>query len=63
MITFQVTSSDDLPRDPADTGKILDIVNTAEVTSNGVELDPSDNESTETTPVKSIAIDISRASA
>lgn len=59
VITFQVTSADDLPRDPADTGKILDIVNTAKVASSGVELDPSDNESTETTPVKSIAIDIS----
>ncbi len=58
VITFEVTSSDSLPRDPADTGKILDIVNTTEVTSGGVELDPSDNHSEETTPVKSIAIDI-----
>lgn len=58
VITFQVTSADDLPRDPAETGKILDIVNTAKVGSSGVDLDPSDNESTETTPVKSIAIDI-----
>ena len=59
VITFKVTSAVDLPREGGNpTGKILDIENTAVVTSSGVEVDPSDNTSTEDTPVKSLAIEI-----
>ncbi|WP_157802972.1 prealbumin-like fold domain-containing protein [Compostimonas suwonensis] len=55
--TFWVTTAATLPRENGDPeGKILDILNTAVVTSDGVEKDPSNNESTSVTPVKSIAV-------
>ncbi|GAA2455585.1 DUF5979 domain-containing protein [Agromyces soli] len=54
---FLVTTAATLPREGgSDTGKILDIVNTATVTSGGVEGTPDDNTSTEETPVKSIEV-------
>lgn len=57
VFTFQVTTAVDLPRTPPGTGKIDDIENTSVTVSDGVELDPTDNTSTEVTPVKSLAID------
>ncbi len=57
---FQVSSAADLPREGGSpTGRILDIENTATVGSSGVEETPEDNTSTEVTPVKSVAIEIS----
>src|SRR5690606_249364 len=61
VFTFDVKSAVDLPREPAGTGKILDIENTAVVTSDGVEKTPGDNTSTEVTPVKSLAITLTGA--
>lgn len=59
QFTVWVTTAASLPRGssqfgPSGTGQILDIVNTATVTSTGIDLDPNNNTSTEVTPVKSI---------
>lgn len=57
VFTFWVTTAAELPREGGSTiGKILDIVNTAVVDSDGVEATPGDNTSTETTPVKSVEV-------
>ncbi|WP_308796799.1 prealbumin-like fold domain-containing protein [Agromyces silvae] len=57
VFTLRVKTAADLPRAGGDpTAKILDIENTATVTSDGVESTPEDNTSTEITPVKSIQI-------
>ncbi|MFC6354745.1 DUF5979 domain-containing protein [Luethyella okanaganae] len=54
---ISVHTATELPREGGDPqGKILDIVNTAAVTSGGVEKTPEDNSSTVRTPVKSIAV-------
>ena len=59
LFTIPVQSAADLPREGDDpTGRILDIDNLASVSSSGVDEDPTDNESEETTPVKSLAIEI-----
>ena len=59
LFMIPVQSAADLPREGDDpTGRILDIDNLASVSSSGVDEDPSDNESEETTPVKSLAIEI-----
>jgi uncharacterized repeat protein (TIGR01451 family) len=55
--TFRVQTADVLPRENGDpTAKILDLVNTATVTSDGVEENPDDNTSTEITPVASVQV-------
>ncbi|WP_198169637.1 DUF11 domain-containing protein [Agromyces laixinhei] len=54
---FWVTTAAELPREGDDPqGKIADIVNTAVVTSDGIERTPDDNTSTERTPVKSVEV-------
>ena len=55
--TIPVDVAATLPRVEGNaTGAIADIVNTAVVDSDGVEETPEDNTSTETTPVKSLAV-------
>lgn len=55
--TVRVKTADDLPREGGDSSaRILDIVNTATVTSDGIEKFPGDNTSTVNTPVKSIMV-------
>ncbi|MDR5700319.1 prealbumin-like fold domain-containing protein [Agromyces aerolatus] len=57
VFTLRVKTAADLPRAGGDpTAMILDIENTATVTSDGVESTPEDNTSTEVTPVKSVQI-------
>lgn len=57
VFTLRVKTAADLPRAGGDaTARILDLENTATVTSDGVESTPEDNTSTETTPVKSIQV-------
>ncbi|MGX5695747.1 prealbumin-like fold domain-containing protein [Agromyces soli] len=58
--TVTVTSSSELPReDDNPQGKILDIENTAVISSSGTDEHPGDNTSTEVTPVKSLAVSLS----
>ncbi|MFC6354744.1 prealbumin-like fold domain-containing protein [Luethyella okanaganae] len=57
--TIWVDTARSLPREGGDPqGKILDIVNTAVVHSDGIERTPENNTSTETTPVKSIKVSV-----
>ncbi len=60
VFTFWVTTAAELPREDGNaSGRILDIVNTAVIDSDGLEATPGDNTSTETTPVKSVEVNAS----